>query len=63
MPEHMERTDGGEQMQQHQIRMNDELKERITAYQKKLTHDTGARVSFSEAVRALLEKSLKAARV
>jgi len=48
---------------QNQIRMTDDLKARIRAYQDKVHKDTGAEVNFSEAVRALLDKSLKAVRL
>lgn len=60
----MKRTENGsKQTKQNQIRMTDDLKARIRAYQDKVHKDTGAEVNFSEAVRALLDKSLKAVRL
>jgi hypothetical protein len=44
--------------QQNQIRMDDELKDRIRKYQQKVMKSTGLEVSFSSAVRSLIEKGL-----
>ena len=46
---------------QHQIRMDDGLKDRIRKYQQRVERDTGLEVSFSSAVRSLIEKGLEAA--
>ena len=46
---------------QQQIRMDDALKDRIRKYQQKVERDTGLEVSFSSAVRSLIEKGLEAA--
>lgn len=46
---------------QQQIRMDDALKDRILTYQQKVEKDTGLEVSFSSAVRSLIEKGLEAA--
>jgi len=43
---------------QTQIRMSDALKGRIRKYQAVMRKKTGLRVSFSNAARSLLEKSL-----
>jgi len=57
----MKRTGKSKQTtKQNQIRMTEELKSRIRRYQEKLREDTGAKVNFSETVRALLDQSLKA---
>ena len=45
---------------QNQIRMTDDLKARIRKYQDKLHKDTGMEANFSETVRALLDRALKA---
>lgn len=45
---------------QNQIRMDDELKARITKYKERLEKTTsGLEVSFSSATRALIEKGLE----
>lgn len=59
----MRRPSGTKRAKQNQIRMTDELKARIRKYQERLRKDTGAQVNFSETVRALLDQSLKAARL
>jgi transposase len=46
---------------QQQIRMDDALKARIRGYQQQVHRDTGLEVSFSSAVRSLIEKGLEAA--
>ena len=46
---------------QHQIRMDDGLKVRIRKYQQRVECVTGLEVSFSSAVRSLIEKGLEAA--
>jgi hypothetical protein len=43
---------------QTQIRMSLDLKERIRKYQAKLRKETGVEITFTTAVRALLEKGL-----
>lgn len=48
------------QTKQNQIRMTDDLKARIRKYQDKLHKDTGMEANFSETVRALLDRALKA---
>ena len=59
----MKRTNGSERTKQNQIRMTDDLKERIHEYQKKVFKETGIELNFSETVRSLVEKSLKAAKL
>lgn len=49
-----------EELVQTQIRMSEELKARVRAYQKKLQAETGVEINFTTAVRALIEKGLKA---
>ena len=46
---------------QTQIRMSDEMRARIEAYQRKLQRDNVERVTFTAAVRALLERGLRGA--
>lgn len=46
---------------QTQIRMSSVLRARIEKYQKSVEKQTGLKVTFSTAVRALLEKGLEAA--
>jgi len=47
---------------QQQIRMDDDLKDRINKYREKLmVEERGLEVSFSSAVRSLIEKGLEAA--
>jgi len=46
---------------QQQIRMDDDLKERVNAYREKLEREKDLEVSFSSAVRSLIEKGLEAA--
>ena len=46
--------------QQQQVRMDDDLKARIRKYQQQVGKDTGLEVSFSSAVRSLIEKGLEA---
>lgn len=45
---------------QQQIRMDDALKGRIRDYQRRKQSETGLEVTFSGAVRALIEKGLEA---
>ena len=45
---------------QTQIRMSLDLKDRIRRYQAKLQKDTGVEITFTTAVRALIEKGLAA---
>ena len=40
--------------------MSDELKDRVRKYQQRKQRETGLRISFSNAVRSLLEKALAA---
>jgi predicted DNA-binding protein len=58
----MKRTSGSQRQKQNQIRMSDDLKDRIRKYQKKLKSEGGLDVSFSSAVRALIEKGLEEVR-
>lgn len=60
--ETMKRTTGSKRTKQNQIRMTDDLKDRIHKHQEKLRKETGLQVNFSEAVRALIEKGLEEAR-
>jgi hypothetical protein len=46
---------------QQQIRMDDDLKERVNGYREKLEKEKDLEVSFSSAVRSLIEKGLEAA--
>jgi predicted DNA-binding protein len=63
--ETMKRTNetGSKRTKQNQIRMTDDLKDRIHEYQKKLHREKGIQVNFSEAVRALIERGLKEAKL
>jgi hypothetical protein len=61
--EDMKRTNGSKRTKQNQIRMTDDLKDRIHKYREKLHKDTGLEPNFSEAVRALLDTALKQARL
>jgi hypothetical protein len=45
--------------QQMQIRMDSRMKRRVREYMKKFEKETRAKIAFSEAVRALVEKSLE----
>lgn len=45
---------------QTQIRMSLDLKKRIREHRARIRTETGADVTFSQAVRALIEKGLKA---
>lgn len=56
----MKRTTGSNQ---NQIRMTDAFKARIRKYQDKMLRETGLEINFSEAVRALIDRSLKEARL
>ena len=47
--------------QQTQIRMDDDLKDRIRKYQRRFERETGAEISFSGAVRLLIEKGIDSA--
>ena len=44
--------------QQAQIRMDDDLKDRIRKYQRRFEKETGLEIGFSEAVRLLVEKGI-----
>jgi hypothetical protein len=57
------RVNGSKHTKQNQIRMTDELKARIHKYQDKLQHEKGIEINFSEAVRALIDRGLKEARL
>jgi len=52
------KTTNGSNKSQNQIRMDDELKARVGKYQQYLLKTTSLEVSFSAAVRALLEDGL-----
>ena len=54
---------GPEHTRQHQIRLTDKLEGRVVKYQEKLFKEHGVKINFSEAVRALLDRSLKAVRL
>jgi len=56
------KTNGTERTKQSQVRMTDDFMARIHQYQNKLRSERDVRVSFSEAVRALIERGLKRAR-
>lgn len=50
----------GNKSHQNQIRMDDELQARVHKYRLKFEKETGLKVSFSSAVRLLVEKGLEA---
>jgi hypothetical protein len=52
------KTSNGSNKSQNQIRMDDELKERIGKYQQYLLKTTSLEVSFSASVRSLLDDAL-----
>jgi hypothetical protein len=47
-----------DRQKQTQVRMSDALKARIRKYQQKIHKDTGFTISFSTAVRTLIERGL-----
>ena len=60
----MKKPTNGSNKSQNQIRMDDELKARITKYKERLEKTTsGLEVSFSSATRALIEKGLEAVKL
>ena len=54
------KTADSDKQKQTQIRMSDVLKSRIRKYQATVRRETGLQISFSTAVRALIEKGLAA---
>lgn len=54
----MTRSNGTPRKKQQQIRMDEKLKARIRVHQEKLRKQTGVAISFSAAVRSLIEKGL-----
>lgn len=54
-------TNGGAAKHQQGVRMDEELEARIRKYQELVQKKTGLEVSFSSAVRSLIERGLEAA--
>ncbi len=50
-----------DRQKQTQVRMSDALKAKIRTYQQQVHKDTGFTISFSTAVRTLIERGLEAA--
>ena len=63
MKRQVSNTNESEHTRQHQIRLTDQLEGRVVKYQEKMFREHGVSINFSEAVRALLDRSLKAVRL
>jgi hypothetical protein len=57
------RAPGANTKRQTQIRMDDEFKSRIEAYQRKMSKQTGTDASFADAARSLINRGLEAVRL